>query len=335
MLEKPSIPDSLIISCLLTEYNLLIPQIEFLPLGADAGTAVYRAISQDGSAYFVKLRRGAFNEISVSLPRFLNNQGIAAIIAPLKTITGRLSTELAAYQLVLYPYIQGVDGYDHDLTDAQWRDFGAALKAVHATQLTPALAHWIPREDFSPKWREMVQSFQAQAERDYFADPSAAELAGEMRAWRQVITRLVARADELAQALHARPLELVLCHSDIHAGNLHLPQIGANWPTSLYIVDWDAPSFAPKEHDLAMIGGSHVWSAARQQFLFYQGYGPAVIDRQALAYYRCERIIQDIAVECEQLLLSTEGGPDRLQSLRWFKSNFLPGAEIELAFKTG
>jgi hypothetical protein len=41
-----------------------------------------------------------------------------------------------------------------------------------------------------------------------------------------------------------------LCHSDIHAGNI---LIDVN--DDFYIVDWDNPILAPKEHDLMFIGG--------------------------------------------------------------------------------
>ena len=71
-----------------------------------------------------------------------------------------------------------------------------------------------------------------------------------MRAKRAEIDHLVRRAGELALALQARPLEFVLCHSDVHAWNLLISTDG-----ELYIVDWDNPILAPKERDLMFIGG--------------------------------------------------------------------------------
>jgi len=100
-------------------------------------------------------------------------------------------------------------------------------------------------------------------------------------------------------------------------------------------VDWDAPIFSPKEHDLAMVGGSFVWSRPREEALFYQGYGQVEIDLTVLEYYRCERIVLDIAAYCEQLFLSDEGGEDREQGYQYFTSNFLPNHEIDLALNTG
>ena len=68
--------------------------------------------------------------------------------------------------------------------------------------------------------------------------------------------------------------------------------------------------------------------------LFYQAYGPAEIDRTALAYYRYERIVQDIYEFGQQLLSSEAGGEDREQSYQWFMSNFLPGNTLEIALQT-
>ncbi len=103
-------------------------------------------------------------------------------------------------------------------------------------------------------------------------------------------------------------------------------------------MDWDNPILALKERDLTLIGGSYFWNGAREEALFYKGYsqeyGPIKVDQIALAYYRYERVIQDIDVECEQVFLTTEGGEDREQAYQYFTSNFLPNHLIELAIKT-
>jgi len=45
-------------------------------------------------------------------------------------------------------------------------------------------------------------------------------------------------------------------------------------------------------------------------------------------------VIEDLAVICEQLFLTDEGGADRERSYGWFRSNFEPGQTIEIAEKT-
>ena len=329
MLEKPDLPEQSILLHLQIEYGLQADQVTFLPLGADVNTAVYRVDARAGTAYFLKLRKGAFDAITLIVPQFLRAQGIRAVIPPLETTAGQSWATLDEYMTILYPFIQGVNGYKAELSERQWVDFGEALKAIHTVQAPTELARRIPRETYPPDWREMVKTFQAQVETVEFDDPVAARLAAFMRHRRAEIAHLVRRAEELGRLLQSRPIPFVLCHADIHAGNLLL---SAN--DSLYIVDWDNPVYAPKEHDLMHIGGSSTWNSPRTQELFYQGYGPVKIDQIALSYYRYERIVQDIAEFCKQLLWTSAGGADREQSYGYFTGQFLPGHEVEIARAT-
>ncbi len=145
------------------------------------------------------------------------------------------------------------------------------------------------------------------------------------------IHRLVERAGQLAQKLQKESPEFVLCHSDIHGGNLMMDVNDA-----IYIVDWDGPIMAPKERDLMFIGGgvANVWNQPHEEDLFYKGYGKTEVNREILAYYRHERIVQDIAEYGNQLLLTTAGGQDRLQSYKHFVAQFEPRGVVEIAFKT-
>ena len=104
----------------------------------------------------------------------------------------------------------------------------------------------------------------------------------------------------------------------------------------LYIVDWDAPLLAPKERDLMFIGGGidNIWKNKHDESIFYEGYGKANIDFAMLAYYRYERVIEDLAAYGEQLLLTDEGGADREEAYERFTGNFEPGQTIEIAEKT-
>ncbi len=330
MLERPDIQDENLVACLEQDYGLRVFEIGFLPLGADANTAVYRAVARDGRPYFVKLRRGDFSEITVTLPHFLHHQGIEQIIPPLPTAAGPLWTACDTFRVILYPFVEGHDGYQVPLSEDHWRDLGAALKRVHTIVLPPNLRRSIPRETYASQWRDGVEAFVRRVETETYRDPVAVELAAALRARRDEILALVRRAGQLARALQARSLDMVLCHADVHAGNV-LVAAGR----SLYIVDWDNPTLACKERDLMSIGADLFggWRAAgEEEDLFYQGYGLTRLDPVALPYYRFERIVQDIAVECELVLLTEGGGDDRRQSLHYFLSNFRPDGTIELAY---
>jgi spectinomycin phosphotransferase len=333
MLEKPNIPDELIISQLQEQYGLQIVQLEFLPLGADLGTAVYRVIASNGTAYFLKLRKG-FEEITVMVPFFLKAQGIQEIISPFETKSQRGWVDFGVYKMILYPFIEGQDGFDRELTDEHKGILGAALRMIHSAQVPPELQRLIPKEAFSPKWRERLKSFQALPGDKAFDDPTAAELAEFMRFNQMEITQLIARTEELAAELQCMPLELVLCHTDIHGGNILIRTDGR--PPVLYIVDWDDLLLAPKERDLMFVGSGidNIWKTKQEEAVFYEGYGKAEVNGSALAYYRYERVIEDLAIIAEQLLLTDEGGADRERSYGWFTSNFESGSTIDIAKKT-
>jgi spectinomycin phosphotransferase len=331
MLEKPYLQDDKIIACVQAAYGLRVTAITFLPLGADLNTAVYRVTSDDGAVYFLKLRSGVFDETSVMLPKFLNDQGSAHIIAPLATSNGQLWANLDAFKVILYPFIEGHNGYEVDLADQHWIEFGAALKRIHRVVLPPALSGRIQRETFSPKWREIVKNFMARIETDNDVDPVAAQLAAFLQSKRAEVLDLVARTERCAQALQDHSPGFVLCHSDLHAGNVLIEESGA-----LYLVDWDAPLLATKERDLMYAGGGQFRDTRtpdEEERLFYRGYGLTQIDHTALAYYRYERIVEDIAVECEQIFSTAGGGEDRAQALRWLMSNFAPNGVIEIAYR--
>jgi spectinomycin phosphotransferase len=338
MLEPPALSEELIKARLWDEYALRAQRLTFLPLGADVNTAVYR-VEVGEADYFLKLRKGDFNEISVAVPDFLHQHGLGTIIAPLAARSGQLWGLLEDYRMILYPFVAGQDGYARSLSPGQWQAFGSAMRAIHAVDLPPELRRRIPSEDFSPRWRKRVRAFQSQVEggaQVQFNDPIAAQLANFMRGHRAEISRLVERTEQLAALMHSRARPWVLCHGDVHPGNLLLPSAD---PSALYIVDWDNPLYAPRERDLALVGGTYAWRRAEDIALFYHGYHSGEVDAQveidptALRYYRCERIVVDIAEFCQQLLATTEGGEDRDESYRYFTGIFLPDHELDLALR--
>jgi spectinomycin phosphotransferase len=155
MLEKPDLQDEHIIACVQDAYRVRVVQITFLPLGADRNTAVYRIVADDDTPYFLKLRGGDFDETSVAFPKCLSDQGIEHIIAPLTTTTGQLWAHLDSFRVILYPFVEGHNGYEVDLSDRHWSEFGTALKRLHTAEVPPAIIKRIRRETYSPQWRDV------------------------------------------------------------------------------------------------------------------------------------------------------------------------------------
>jgi spectinomycin phosphotransferase len=135
MLEKPDISDELIISRLEAEYGLQVAELTFLPLGADLRTVVYRVVTDDGTAYFLKLRKN-FDEVIVRVPLFLKANGIQEIIVPFETESKQGWADFGEYKIILYPFIEGKDAFEKELTDQHRR-----ILAQHSKRFIPHKFH--------------------------------------------------------------------------------------------------------------------------------------------------------------------------------------------------
>ena len=81
-------------------------------------------------------------------------------------------------------------------------------------------------------------------------------------------------------------------------------------------------------------GVANVWNKPHEEELFYKGYGKTEINREALVYYRHERIVEDIAEYGQALLLTAVGGDDRAEMYQHFIAMFEPNGVVDIAFKT-
>ena len=329
MLDKPDLADPRVVECVRAWWGLPAAGVGFLALGADKDAAVYRV--EAGDRYFLKLRRGGVAEPGLAVARFLADRGVREVIGAIPTRDGPLWAEVDGYAAVLYPFVEGGNAFECEMSDRHWVEFGAALRAVHAAELPPALAGRVPRQSYAPLWRDATLGFLVTARQGVPEEPVAARLAELLTAQAEQIRHLVARAESLARVLRDRPPRLVLCHSDIHAGNVLITRAG-----TLHLVDWDEPVFAPRERDLMFVGGGvgGIWHSQRETELFYRGYGPVEVDPVALAYCRYERIVRDIAEFCQELFRTEGGIANRERRLQKLAQAFLPGDVIDIAVRT-
>lgn len=329
MLTEPDISDEDIFACVHDSFGLCMTHATFLPLGADINTAVYRVSADDGPPYFLKLRWGNFDEVAVAVAAFLHAQGIRRIMAPITTTTGQLWVHAHGIDWMLYPFFEGKNGFEVAPSRAQWIALGESMRAVHTAILPADLAARVRREAYSPRLRCSVRAFDTQVEQNIFDDPIAADFARLWTAKRDEIHSVVERAEELAQALEPQAVELVLCHADLHGGNVML---GAS--DALAIVDWDEIILAPKERDLMFVDGGLYLNQEQEAAWFYTGYGDTAINPVALAYYRYERIVADFAAYGEQIFGMQGSAEDREEGLRQVSAQFLPNNVIDFAHRS-
>lgn len=310
-------------------YGIRAKTIEFLALGADLNTAVYRVVSNEQKIFFLKLRKNDFRSESVEIPTYLRKRGMQQVIPVISTRAGKLWVELPPYVMILYPFIEGQNGFETNMTEKQWVEFGSVLQRLHCSKFSDAKTKNIQHEDYAPRWRNSVLSFLNRFSEETFHDPISNETSEFLKNKYIEIKELVNKTEIYAQKLIKIQPETNLCHGDIHGWNLLIQN-----ESSFYIVDWDTLIFAPKERDLMFIGcglGGKSLSPAHEEVFFYEGYGQTLIDPVAMAYYRYERVIEDFAVCCEHIFSSINEDEDRKQSLRIIKSYFLPYSPLDYA----
>ncbi|WP_068468877.1 aminoglycoside phosphotransferase family protein [Candidatus Protochlamydia phocaeensis] len=330
MVKKPLSLDQDVINSLKTDYGIEVASLKFLSIGADIHASVYKAEAHNQSSYFVKLRSGHQQDISLIILTQLHEAGIPHIIPPIKTSTGQSSSHVREFTLIVYPFIDGQDGFARNLTDIQWITLGKTLRQVHEFKVPSSVLDHVRRETYSNKWRMAVRSLYTHIEAEPKGDIIALKLLESMKMHRLTIQRLVDRSEALSQKIQNQSPEFVLCHSDIHGGNVIVADNG-----TIHIVDWDEPILAPKERDLMFIGGgvANVWNNPHEVEFFYRGYGKTEINKDILAYYRHERIVEDIAVYGQSLLLTSDGN-DREIMYKHFIAMFEPRGVVDIAFKT-
>ena len=308
MREPPvDLPDDTLRLALSTRYGLTVAELAFLPLGHDSSAWVYRVRTDGGSTYFLKVRKSLTNVASLQVPRYLHDQGVTQVVAPLFTTSRTLWTDIGSYALILYPFVAGTTGMDHGMESWQWIAYGALLRQIHDTAVTPELTQIMRRETFVPYAIAMVRDLDAVLSKQTFDDSMAQVLATFWQAHREDIHTLVRRSEVLGRRLAQTAPAFVLCHADIHTANLLLDD-----DQKLWIVDWDETMLAPKERDVMFaVGGgiSRTLVGPHEEELFLQGYAATVLDPLALAYYRHAWAVNDIGEYAAQVLSRPDLGP--------------------------
>jgi spectinomycin phosphotransferase len=328
MLEKPEISEIQIADCLRSSFHIAPLKIEFLPIGNDANSWVFR-VETVTSPYFLKLKKGQVYHPSLMVPFDLQKIGISQVLAPLPAQDGRLYAQVEPFNLILYPFIAGQNAMQKGMQPAQWAEFGAVLKQIHTAQLPLETGVQLQREAFqlNPKCLKVARQLNACLPKQAFSSASQLELAALWAQKTCQIETILNRAEELGQMLQQSHLGFVLCHTDIHTANIMIdPQ------ERMHIIDWDQPLLAPKERDLMFIGAIHEPGEplSIEETYFYNGYGPVKLDPLAMTYYAYEWVVQEIGDFAERIFITPNFNElTRQDALRSFKQLFDPDDVID------
>ena len=321
MREQPKIPEERLRACLQDQYDLSPVTLEFLPRGQDYHAGVYRVVSEQGTLYLLKVTSRPLYEPGCLVPRYLRDQGITSVVAPVPTKSYALWTKLVDWTVIVYPFIDGDTSWT-GMTNEQWKEVGTIFKQIHQVRLEPVGFSSLRKETFDPtEYARWVRAFETQhLHSRHGGSGSARALRASWVAHQSTIHTVVTSLEKLAEVLQSRIFPYVICHADLHPANLIRDHAG-----HVCVIDWDEVMLAPKERDFIFV-------REPQADAFWEGYGQREIDWMLLSYYLWERVVQEVIVDTQDVCFRDDLGEEtRAEAVQLFDEILAEGGEIDAA----
>ena len=293
MIHEPPIDHPRFAATLQRVYGIEAERFVYEPIGmVSCGYRVHGP-----TRYFAKLypdnRMGRIfaGRLDAYLPlcAWLRDAGvIERLPCAVPTLDGALKTAFDEYVLVVFEFIEGqLPGWEEPLPDALLEQLGRAVGLLHARgKQYPGMG--VPVEDFSaPFAQELERALEDLAKVGSQARPGQLQLRRMVEPHIDTVRRLMRRLQALGAELWETSPEHVLCHTDLHGGNMIVDPDGY-----LHLLDWEGVIIAPAEHDMvARIGDKRF----AQIFLpaYERERGPFVLSRTALSFYQHRRNLED------------------------------------------
>jgi len=304
-------------------WDLRVRDVEFLPLGEDGGA--YRVHGEDGRRFHLKLVQPGpsadriCHGFHLSLVRQLRERGVVAVPEVIPTRSGSLWARLGDALLLLGPWIDAPAIPPMRILPEPVRlPLARAVGALHAA--TPHLdLTAAPVEDFEIPFDAELRASLAGLE------PGAPEaLRRSVGPWR-------GRIETELDALHAvreRSLAIappaVLCHTDLHGGNLLFDA-----QQTLWVLDWDGARLAPCEQDLAGATNAHVPRGEFSGFIaaYRERCGGRALEPDLFEFYFRRRCLEDLELFLSSLLSGARGAEQDANDLALIRSECLEWIE--------
>lgn len=195
------------------------------------------------------------------------------ICYPIKTLSGEYFFTHDNIIGVLFSLINGkVIGFENKYSKNDIAQLSNIVKTLHSIDTTP-FTTLCPKEDFCLDFLN---------ELEVIIKTKTRELPGEfcelIARFSNVIIEKISHTKSLAQRIKNENLPFVLCHTDIHGGN-----IMKDSSEKLYLVDWENVILSPKEADLFTFADTDYFPMFCNE-----------TSADAIAYYKIRRDFEDI-----------------------------------------
>lgn len=287
MLSEPDFLDKLkLIQLLREEYNLTDPQLVFNPMG-ECSWGYF--VTTQNNKYYLKI----YHDKNISTSIFLATQElyekvhIDQISHPIKTKQNVVLSKIQEHPVVLLNYIQGNTG--EEIYNAHSFQLGILVAKVHAA--TPHVITSLEQEDFQNTFAEDVTHFLDSVEKNQHISQSAAN---KVLSFKEQIVKGVGRFQNLSHNARLNNAPLVISHGDITSPNVILGS-----EKSIYLIDWDDLSLAPKEKDF-------MFFMDKKCHEFFSGYKTVIpeitLSNDIIQYYQLKWILGEIKFFTERIL---------------------------------
>lgn len=203
------------------------------------------------------------------------------ICAPIPTLNGSLLFSDGLITGTLFDWIDGTAiGFGSPMTQQEKRCLAWFSASLHSLSAEPFRV-LCPKEDFTVHFAEELAGLLENADH-LLPEPLSASLSP----YRDAVLAQTGWLYHSAQRLRSSPPPFVLCHTDLHGGNLLRRRDG-----SLAVVDWENVQLAPREADLFLFCEEPYFPLFRE---------PS--DNGLLLYYLVRRDLEDLWEFCRTLL---------------------------------
>jgi spectinomycin phosphotransferase len=323
------------------DFGLRVVEAVAVARGVDREARLWRVRDVTGRDLAVKWTSGGTGA-GLAVARALADAGVQGIPAPLPTRGGRSWSARGGRRLVVLPWLDAPVALDAELHERHWVTFGRLLAAVHAT---PVAA--LPDLPSSDRQHRRLRGAVAALHRDLDGalapadttvghDDLVALVLDEAPLLRALVDALLAGADHLHASgiWSGRGSATVACHADPHLGNVLVGDHGGVW-----LLDWDDAVTGPREQDLLFVLDGGVLASAPvtvvQTEAFFTGYGPVELDREALAYHRSIRALEDLVdFALEVLAPDRHARTTREAAYGYLRGNLVAGGLADAALRS-
>jgi thiamine kinase-like enzyme len=238
--------------------------------------------------------------LSVS-DQLVRKQLLPHIAHPVPTLSGRFAHAFDGHLLILFHWIEGQTAGFERLADDVLAQVATLVGKLHAS--TPQI-EWPdpPREDFGFPFEDaLLKNLQALEGITPADTPGKQGLRDLLLPRKGEILRLLDRLRELQAIVRAKDIERVLCHTDLHGGNMMLDAQGA-----LHLVDWENAVLAPPEHDLHFFEWDDRFV---ELFLprYERAFRPVRLGDEVFSFYYHRRNLEDLAEWVVRILYENNG----------------------------